>query len=132
MGTIDGIRRLGFRKWYERQLVESHVWLVTMVLALILTAVGYEALSVRESLLDLAYDLVAVAGGVVLSWVSFRRYAAAMTLAEHVGAQAVCPSCKRHGFKALPASESGATGRPLQLLAACRGCGHRWPIDPGS
>ncbi|RPH44173.1 MAG: hypothetical protein EHM87_11470 [Burkholderiales bacterium] len=132
MGTIDGIRKLGFRKWYERQLIEGHVWLVTMVLALVLTAVGYEALSVREGMLDLAYDLTAVAVGVALSWVSFRRYASAMTVAEHVGAQAVCPSCGRYGFKALPASEAGPAGRPLQLLAACRGCGHRWPIDPGT
>jgi len=69
---------------------------------------------------------VAVAAGAALSWVSWRRYAHTMLVAEHVGHQAECPGCRRQGFSAAPVEE---TGRPMQLIAACRRCGHRWPID---
>lgn len=131
MGTIEGIRKHGFRKWYERQLVESHVWLVTMVLALLMMASGFELLSVRRTSLDLVYDALLVASGGVIAWFSWRRYATTMMIAEHVGHQAVCPGCARYGFRPVPAADARGEGRPLQLLASCRRCGHCWPIDPG-
>jgi hypothetical protein len=31
-----GIRKLGFERWFERQLIESHVYFVTSFLCLIL------------------------------------------------------------------------------------------------
>jgi hypothetical protein len=130
MGTIDGIRKHGFRKWYERQLIEGHVWLVTLLLAVLAMAAGLEALSVRDGLAELLFDAAVVAGGASLSWVAWRRYASAMIVAEHVGHQAVCPACQRHGFRAVPPGEDGAVGHPLRLVAACVRCGHRWPIDP--
>ena len=49
MSTIEGIRKLGFRKWYERQLVEGHLYLVTMILALIAMAAGYEVISIEKT-----------------------------------------------------------------------------------
>jgi hypothetical protein len=101
--TAEGIRRHGFRKWYERPLVESHLFLVTAVLALVAT----------------------------LAWFSWRRYAALRMLAEHVGHQAQCPACGRHGFRALPPGDCEVCGRPDSLVASCRRCGHRWPIDTG-
>ena len=36
MSEAEGIRKLGFRRWYERQLIESHAWFVTCFLCLIL------------------------------------------------------------------------------------------------
>ncbi len=126
MGTIEGIRRHGFRKWYERQLIESHAWLVTLLLAVLAMAAGLEALSIRDGLAELLFDVVVVAACAALSFVSWRRYAWTMVVAEHVGRQAVCPGCGRYGFSAAPPDE---TGRPTRLVAACRRCGHRWPID---
>ena len=37
MTPADGIRRLGFHRWYERQLIESHVYLVTGLLSRLAT-----------------------------------------------------------------------------------------------
>jgi hypothetical protein len=102
-----------------------------MLLALVAMAAGLEMLSLREGAFDLLFDGSVVIGGAVLSWVSWRRYAAAMIRAEHVGHQAVCPRCQRYGFRALPPAEAGHPERPLQLVASCRRCDHRWPIDPG-
>lgn len=129
--TVDGIRRRGFRKWYERQLVESHLFLLTAVLALVATATGFELLSIRETASDALFASVVVAAGAALAWYSWRRYASLMTLAEHVGNQAQCPACRRQGFRALPAGESAAPGRSDVLVASCPRCGHRWPIDTG-
>ena len=129
MGTIDGIRKHGFRKWYERQLIESHAWLVTLLLAVVAMAAGLEALSFQDGPVEVLFDTAVVAGGATLSWFAWRRYATTMIVAEHVGHQAVCPRCQRYGFRPLPPVEDGAVGARTRLIALCR-CGHRWPIDP--
>ncbi len=127
MGTIEGIRKHGFRKWYERQLIESHAWLVTLLLAVLAMAAGLEALSIRDGLGEFVFDVLVVGGGAALSWLSWRRYARTMLVAEHVGQQAVCPGCRAYGFRAAPPDPSEP---PSRLVADCRRCGHRWPIDP--
>jgi hypothetical protein len=132
MGTVEGIRKHGFRKWYERQLIEGHVYLVTMVLAMVAMACGYEVLSLEKTAFSLLFDGGIVAGGAAVAWYSWRRYALAMTVAEHVGAQASCPGCKHYGFRPVPPAEAGTFGQPTQLLAMCRHCGTRWPIDLGA
>ena len=128
MNTIERLRKLGYRKWYERQLIEGHLYLVTLVLALVVMVAGLELLSLRESLADIVFDGSLIAGGGWLAWICWRRYALAMMVAEHVGHQTQCPGCQRLGFRAVPPEESGT---PVQLVAACPRCGHRWPIDPG-
>lgn len=130
MNTIERLRKHGYRKWYERQLIESHLYLVTLVLALIVMVAGMEMLSLRRTAQDVIFDGTLIVGGAWLSWYCWRRYALAMMVAEHVGHQAQCPACKRLGFRAVPIDEAG--GSPLQLVAACPRCGHRWPIDPGA
>jgi hypothetical protein len=133
MGTVEGIRKHGFRKWYERQLIEAHACLVLMVLALLAMAGGYEVLSLEKTAFALLFDGAIVAGSGGLAWYSWRRYALTMTVAEHVGAQASCPGCGHYGFRPVPPAEAAADpfGVPLPLLAMCRRCGTRWPIDPG-
>ena len=132
MSTVERIRKYGYRKWYERQLVESHLYLVTLVLALIVVVAGLELLSEPTSRFELLYDGLLVVGGGCLGWVCLRRYAQMMMVAEHVGSQAVCPACQRDGFRPVPANESGTLSRPLQFVASCRGCGTRWSIDTGA
>jgi hypothetical protein len=130
MGTIEGIRKHGFRKWYERQLIESHAWLVTLLLAVLAMAAGLEALSFRDGFAELVFDAAVVFGGGALSWVAWHRYASTMLVAEHVGRQAVCPGCQRYGFRPVPPGEDGEAPRAPRLVAACSRCGRRWPIDP--
>lgn len=135
MNVADTIRKQGFRRWYERQLIEGHLCLVTVVLALIMFAAGFELLSVRETVADLFVDSALVIGGAAVAWFAWLRYASTMMLAEWVGEQANCPGCRRHGFRAVPLGEVppqyAATPR-RQVVASCRKCGHYWCIDPGT
>jgi hypothetical protein len=135
LNAADRIRKQGFRRWYERQLVEGHIYLVTAVLSLIMLAVGFESLGERQTSAELFLYSGLVLGGGALTWIAWRRYAAMMIAAEWVGGQAVCPGCQNHGFRAVPLaelpSEFAATPR-RQLVAACRKCGHYWQIDPGT
>jgi hypothetical protein len=47
MTPADGIRKLGFRRWHERQLIESHLYLVTGFLSMILMLACFETFSFR-------------------------------------------------------------------------------------
>jgi hypothetical protein len=135
VNVADTIRKLGFRRWYERQLIEGHLCLVTVVLALVMFAAGFELLSVRETAADLVTDSVLVLAGGAIAWFGWRRYASAMMVAEWVGEQAVCPACRRHGFHAVPLGElpaQYASTPRRQVVATCRKCGHYWCIDPGT
>jgi len=42
------IERYGFRRWYERQLYESHAYLVVGLIGLILMLAGVEVLGTAE------------------------------------------------------------------------------------
>ena len=49
MDPTASIRRLGFRRWYERELIKSHGALVTCLLSgLTLAAMGYHFRQVTE------------------------------------------------------------------------------------
>jgi hypothetical protein len=43
------IGKLGFRKWYERRLIESHAWLITCFLCALGIAASLEGLSFKRS-----------------------------------------------------------------------------------
>ena len=63
MGLSDSIRRRGFRRWHERQLIESHAYLVTGLLALIMMAIAIEMIDFRQSAQGLLALLLVGAGG---------------------------------------------------------------------
>lgn len=47
MELAEGIRKIGFARWYERQLMEAHLYLVTAFLCLILLTACASRDSVR-------------------------------------------------------------------------------------
>ena len=49
MNRAEGIRKLGFRRWYERQLIEGHAYLVTCFLCVIMIAACAEVFSFRAA-----------------------------------------------------------------------------------
>ncbi|MEY2802600.1 MAG: hypothetical protein RL513_2185, partial [Pseudomonadota bacterium] len=58
----DGIARLGFRKWYERELLSSHAHMLLALLALFAMLAALEAFSeaqATEKLVDVALAFVA-------------------------------------------------------------------------
>lgn len=126
MQVAHYIRERGFRRWYERQLIESHAWLVTALLAALMALAGVEALSVREGWLEFAWSGAVAALGTWLALQAFVRYRQNMLLAGFVCDQASCAGCGRYGFRA--AEGEPPLARPLRLQALCRRCGHRWQV----
>ena len=116
------IRRLGFRRWYERELIVGHGWLVTCFVAMIIVGAGLELLSLGEGVAEFLADVVLVAGGCWLGWHAWRRYRCTMARAGAVGDQAVCASCGHFGFRA-------GERQGERLRARCPRCDHGWWIS---
>ncbi len=134
MQVAEYIHRHGFRRWYERQLIESHAYLALAFLALILLLSGLELLGdVRTGGLHLGVLLAGALGG-TLMLVAWRRFTVLLARAEHFAASAACAECGAWGqFKVLV--EERATdddppeaGRPRWLRVRCARCGHPWRI----
>lgn len=131
----EEIRRRGFRRWYERQLIESHAYLVTAFLSLILLLAGFEAMDALRG--SPAYYVavvgVAAAAGVVM-WVAWRRFTVLLARAELFAESAGCPRCQAWGkFDVLTAEPVGAddppeAGRPHWVRVRCRKCGEQWRL----
>lgn len=129
------IQRRGFRRWYERQLIESHAYLLTAFLALILLLAGFEAMDeMRGSpVYYLAIVGVAAASG-TLMWVAWQRFIVLLARAELFAGSAACPGCRTWGrFEVLAAEATTAddppeAGRPHWLSVRCRKCGKQWRL----
>ena len=125
MNLADGIRKHGFRKWYERELLRGHAHLVLLLLCVLGLMMSLEAAMRFRSLHDQLIDIVAVllCSGVGL-WV-LRRYLYLLTHAEVVANQADCPKCKTYGrLDLLKANTAGD-----RVIVRCRHCAHEWRID---
>jgi hypothetical protein len=124
MKLAEGIRKHGFRKWYERQLLQSHAHLALTFLCLIGVFLGFEAMtnfrSWSDQLVDVGAILLCVATGL---W-ALRRYLFLLSYAEATANQADCGQCKAYGR--LELMQADASGEEVQVR--CRGCGHRWHI----
>jgi len=123
MEPSDGIARLGFRKWYERQLVEGHLCLVTCVLSMLLVATLVEMLPFRGSAGALVGSgaLVCACGAAAL--VAWQRYRAVMEVAERLAEHSTCPGCGTYARFRLV---DGA------MQVRCRRCAHEWRLDGGA
>ena len=114
----NDIARLGFRKWYERRLIEAHAWLVTALLCGIVIALAVELLAERSGLPWLGTaGLVFVAGLIV--WHGLRRFLQLLNEAERYAAQSTCDACSRYGIFTV-------IERWPRMSVRCRKCGHEW------
>ncbi|HVE90180.1 MAG TPA: hypothetical protein VNA44_10830 [Burkholderiaceae bacterium] len=129
------IERHGFRRWYERQLVESHAYLALGFVALILLLSGMELLSSAETGMRYAIVLITAAAGGMLVLVAWRRFGVLLARAEHFGEAATCPQCEAWGkFKVLAQESSNAddppeAGRPHWLSVRCTQCETIWKLQ---
>lgn len=120
MEPADGIARLGFRKWYERQLVESHLWLITCVLCMVLVAAMMEGLNLRGPAGPLLVKALLVFASGALALHGWSRYRAIMDVAERLAERSTCPGCSTYGRFRLV---SGA------MQVRCRKCEREWRLD---
>jgi hypothetical protein len=130
----DAIRKLGFKKWYERQLIESHAYLITCFLSMILVAVLLEEFSLRAPGLKPLVTLAVIAGSGLVGLFSWRRYRIIMGEAERLGDHSTCDSCGAYArFDVVESGESvrsPADDEPpaTWLRVRCRKCGHGWTM----
>jgi hypothetical protein len=94
VASLDRIRTHGFRRWYERQLIECHAWLVSWFLGVIVLVSGLEVAGNNASRLMGALLLL---GGLAVTLYSWKRYHLLLEVAERLGEQAVCPGCQAYG-----------------------------------
>jgi DNA-directed RNA polymerase subunit RPC12/RpoP len=124
MRLAEGIRKHGFRKWYERELLQSHAHLVLTFLCAIGVFAAVESMAgstgVGDKLVDLAAVLVCAGVGV---W-ALRRYLYFLTHAEVCANQADCPQCKAYAKIAIDTVHDDEA----RLEVHCKQCGHRWTI----
>jgi len=124
MRLADGIRKHGFRKWYERELLQGHAHLVLTFLCMIGVFAGVEALRSTRDWGDQAVDIVAIlACGGIGVW-ALRRYLYFLNHAEATANQADCPQCKAYGRFTL----EGENAREGTLQVCCKKCSHHWTI----
>ncbi len=135
MAVTNDIRRLGFRRWYERQLIESHAYLVAAFFGLIMLLAGLEMLDFarRSATFYLGVFVLAAAcgTGMIVAW---RRFSVLLQRAEQFASDAACPSCGAWGKFNLLASESEdaddppEAGRPHWMRVKCAKCGNAWTL----
>ena len=136
----QGIARLGFRIWYERQLIEGHVWFVTGFLCAVLIMALMEELNLRgPGPLSLS-SLVMIVAATLLGIVAIRRYIRMLGRAESLAEQCVCPGCGSYGvIRVLDAGgvesgdlESGgveADEQPQWIQVSCKKCDRQWCLE---
>ena len=138
MDPTSKIRKLGFRRWYERELIKSHAALVTMLLCGVLISVLVEQLNVREfGWRPLSALAVMFAAG-ALGWFSWRSYITTLHRAEFYGERSTCPKCQAYGrFNVVATGMDAVPGRTAEAVAPletawmrveCRMCGTGWRI----
>lgn len=139
MDIVEGVRKLGFRKWYERKLIEAHAWLIAGFLALI---VALALIEVRNGTAGgqqrfvLMAAFVAMLAGAILAWLRYHHVLEATELAAEL---AVCPHCGTYGrlsvVRSAPQSGAAMAANPLledlpHLRVRCRKCTGEWQLEP--
>ena len=129
MSFDDALRKRGFRRWYERQLVESHAYLVTGLLSIIMMALALEVIEFRASLANAIVLALVAAGGGWLAIFAWKQFTKLLFRAEALAGQAVCGGCRAYAkFDVVEARDSreALTGR--SLVVRCRQCRHQWQM----
>ena len=132
MELVDDIRKRGFKKWYERQLIEGHAYLVSCFLCMIVVAALLEEMNFRAPGLKLFVTLGWITGGGLVGVFSWLRYRTIMVAAERLGGRSVCEQC--HAYAKFDIVESGGSPATPEsepepwLRVKCRKCGHTWTM----
>ena len=124
MDAVQAMRKLGFRKWYERALLQSHIHLVLLLLSAIGLLAGAE---VYRRDLPATAQLTLVACVIASGWIGYyalRRYLFLLQHAEFIADQAVCAQCETYARWDITAEDAPAH----TMQVCCRRCGNLWKI----
>jgi len=128
------IRKLGFKRWFERELIESHAYLVTCFLCLVLVVALFEQLGARTGGFEraLMYAAMLARGGIGIF--SLNRYIAILFRALRLSQRSTCENCGTYArFSVLDSgranTEEAVRGRDgTWLKLRCSRCGHEWTM----
>ena len=136
MELAEGIRKIGFRRWYERQLIESHLYLISAFMCLVTVLACLEGFSLRTPAWETFMRFVAMMAGVAICMWTVRRYLTMLAVAEYVAERSVCEKCATYrglelsGVVARPADPRDDGDEALPPVGVrCRKCGHEWTIE---
>jgi hypothetical protein len=136
MTPAEGIVKLGFRRWYERQLIEGHMYFVSCFLAMILLAATLEQIDWRGPWLQLLYMLGIVVAAAGVCFASLRQYNFLLARAECLGSQSSCGQCGVYGVLHVLDSAHAPGGAPVLrrsdnawIRVRCKKCGNEWRMD---
>jgi predicted Zn finger-like uncharacterized protein len=124
MKLAAGIRKHGFRKWYERELLAGHAHMALTFLCVIGFIGALEAASRFRDWADQLTNLFALAASGAIGLWALRRYLYLLMHAEAVAHQADCPGCGTYARFTLVHADAGGDSVGVQ----CRRCEHRWTI----
>ena len=136
MDLSEGIRKKGFRGWYERQLIEAHLYLISGFLCLIMVIASLEGFSLRTPGWETLLRFIAMLGGSALCLWAIKRYLVMLDFAEYAAERSVCEKCAAYGGLdpgSATAHRTGKQDEDGEVIAApvsvrCRKCGHQWSI----
>jgi hypothetical protein len=123
----EGVAKVGFRKWYERELLSSHAHMILAFLSLIALIAAMEAFRDASMIDKLANVMYVVVSSIVGLW-ALRRYVFLLMRAEVIANQANCPGCGEYGRFTVVGETSGGD----ETQVCCRKCSRRWVIDSGA
>ena len=136
MTPAQGIAKLGFRRWYERQLIEGHVYFVTCFLSLITFAACLEQFDGRGPLGQQFWTAALIVGSALLCFKSLRWYNFLLARAETLGAQSSCSQCSTYGILAVvdaghstAGADAATVGYSSWIRVRCKKCGHEWRME---
>ena len=141
MQLAKDVSKRGFRRWYERQLIESHLYLVTCLLCGFVLLACVEGISLREDTARGVVLLLVGAASGLLAVLAFQRYTALIMRAQRLADKATCAKCGVYGI--LKVTDASRIAHPVYddrgvskaedagaawLRVQCKRCGHEWTI----
>lgn len=126
MKLAEGIRKHGFIRWHERELLVGHGWLV---LALLAAVMCFTALELTFD--DAGGGLPRVFGALAFTLLALltvhllNRFFVHLVAAQRASAQAICPHCATFGRLTLVGEDFGHD----RVQVRCRKCGEQWTMD---
>lgn len=122
MNPAGAIGKLGFRRWYERELMLAHGWLVAALLSAFAAFALLEDLSILAPRLESLPALVAAFVAGAIAWYALARYLRMLRLALHLAERSTCARCGTYGRYRLVGASSGS------MTVSCRKCDAEWTI----
>jgi len=118
MEPADSIRRLGFARWYERRLIEGHVWFISVIFCMVAIAACMEELSFHGSIVRLLAYVIVVLTAAAIGIYGMLRYQKVLSEAERLGEHATCGACGAYArFRLIS---------PVHVR--CRKCDNEWRL----